>query len=175
MKEVKLNRYAGPFEQIPYQNYVQSPIGQVPMAGDKTRLIFHLSYDFLSQQPDEHRSINFYTDSSLCKVKYKDLDHAIASSLALIKSRLENQDEHVQLYYTKPDVVSVFRVTPIKPQQRHLLVMMAPHPVTQQIFYLFVVEHLRDLIKLFLKEIKEHLSVLEQMLKIYKIKRLVSG
>ena len=44
-----------------------------------------------------------------------------------------------------------------------------------QIFYLFVVEHLRDLIKLFLREIKEHLSVLEQMLRTYKIKRLVSG
>ena len=34
MKEVKLERYAGPFlkSQIPYQHFVQSPIGLVPKA-----------------------------------------------------------------------------------------------------------------------------------------------
>ena len=42
MKEVKEHRYAGPFEQIKFQNYVQSPIGLVPKAGNKTRLIFHV-------------------------------------------------------------------------------------------------------------------------------------
>ena len=29
MKEVKLGRYAGPFESIPYDNFIQSPIGLV--------------------------------------------------------------------------------------------------------------------------------------------------
>ena len=33
MKEVKLKRYAGPFKHIPYQNYIQSPIGLVPKDG----------------------------------------------------------------------------------------------------------------------------------------------
>ena len=44
MKEVKLERFAGPFEQIPYE-HIQSPVGLVPKGknGD-TRLIFHLSY-----------------------------------------------------------------------------------------------------------------------------------
>ena len=30
MNEVLLKRYAGPFEQVPYEYYVQSPIGLVP-------------------------------------------------------------------------------------------------------------------------------------------------
>ena len=49
MKEVKVGRYCRPFEQIPYANYIQSPIGLVPKAGGKMRLIFHLSYDFGGQ------------------------------------------------------------------------------------------------------------------------------
>ena len=46
MKEVKLKRYARPFEQIPYKNdFIQSPIGLVPKDNGKdTRLIFHLSH-----------------------------------------------------------------------------------------------------------------------------------
>ena len=45
MKKVKAERYAGPFEKIPFDNYIQSPIGLVPKDGRKdTRLIFHLSY-----------------------------------------------------------------------------------------------------------------------------------
>ena len=30
MKEVKAGRVAGPFDQIPFDNYIQSPIGLVP-------------------------------------------------------------------------------------------------------------------------------------------------
>ena len=45
MKEVKLKRYAGPFEHVPFSRYILSPIGLVPKDGGKdTRLIFHLSY-----------------------------------------------------------------------------------------------------------------------------------
>ena len=34
MKEVKLKRYAGPFERIPFDDdYIQSPIGLVPKDG----------------------------------------------------------------------------------------------------------------------------------------------
>ena len=46
MKEVKLKRVAGPFDVIPFDNFMQLPIGLVPKAGNKTRLIFHLSYEF---------------------------------------------------------------------------------------------------------------------------------
>ena len=42
MKEVKLKRYAGPYEKIPYKSeYIQSPIGLVPKDDRKdVRLIF---------------------------------------------------------------------------------------------------------------------------------------
>ena len=35
MKEVKEERYAGPFEEITYEFYIQSPIGLVPKDGGK--------------------------------------------------------------------------------------------------------------------------------------------
>ena len=44
MKEVKLKRFAGPFKEPPFENYIQSPIGLVPKSNGDTRLIFHLSY-----------------------------------------------------------------------------------------------------------------------------------
>ena len=80
MKEVKLKRVAGPFKDIPYENFIQSPIGLVPKAGNsgQTRLIFHLSYDF---DKNEERSLNFYTPKSKCSVKYRDLDHAVNAYL----------------------------------------------------------------------------------------------
>ena len=83
MKEVKARRYAGPFENIPYQNYIQSPIGLVPKDGGKqTRLIFHLSYDFKNGE----KSFNHYTPDRLCSVKYNDLDHAVGNCLQLLKN-----------------------------------------------------------------------------------------
>ena len=57
MKEVQLKRYAGPYDKVPFQNYIQSPIGLVPKAGNKTRLIFHLSYRF----PNGNESVNYWT------------------------------------------------------------------------------------------------------------------
>ena len=70
MKEVKVGRYAGPFEKIPFKNYMQSPIGLVPKSGNKTRLIFHLSYQFKSGLG----SLNSNTPKDRCSVKYRDLD-----------------------------------------------------------------------------------------------------
>ena len=46
MKDVSAKRVAGPFDKIPFTNFIQSPIGLVPKAGNKTRLIFHLSFNF---------------------------------------------------------------------------------------------------------------------------------
>ena len=87
MKEVKLKRYAGPYEEIPYEFFVQSPIGLVPKAGGQTRQIFHLSHNFGHEE--RQKSINYHTPDELCSVKYKDLDHAIrtASELSRIINR----------------------------------------------------------------------------------------
>ena len=35
MKEVKAKRFAGPFKNIPFENYIQSPIGLVPKSGNR--------------------------------------------------------------------------------------------------------------------------------------------
>ena len=75
MKEVKAKRYAGPFEKIPFDTFIQSPIGLVPKDnGRDYRLIFHLSYPHNSIKP---RSVNTNTPASKCKVTYCDFDMAI--------------------------------------------------------------------------------------------------
>ena len=84
MKEVKAKRYAGPFSSIPFKNYVQSPIGLVPKAGNQTRLIFHLSYDFGNEANEDGKSINHHTPHELCTVQYNNIDHAIGCSLNLV-------------------------------------------------------------------------------------------
>ena len=83
MKEVKLKWVAGPFLTVPYQNYIQSPIGLVPKdSGHQTRLIFHLSYNF----DDGNGSVNHHKLRHKCTVTYKDLDHAVASCLRVKKA-----------------------------------------------------------------------------------------
>ena len=53
MKEVKLKQVAGPYLEIPFHNYIQSPIGLVPKSGEQqTRLIFHLSFTFKKEKQD---------------------------------------------------------------------------------------------------------------------------
>ena len=82
MKEVKLKRVAGPFESIPFENYIQSPIGLVPKADNQTRLIFHLSYDC---KRDGLQSVNHYTPRDICTVHYKDIDYAVRAYLRVLE------------------------------------------------------------------------------------------
>ena len=88
MKEVKLKRFAGPYSHVLFKSYIQSPVGLVPKHQtdqldqgqrvedqgqsrlNQTRLIFHLSY------PDQ-ASLNHFTPRERCRMKYKDLDHAV--------------------------------------------------------------------------------------------------
>ena len=129
ISEVELNRFAGPFKEIPYEDtYVQSPIGLVPKSGNKTRLIFHLSYNF----KNGNESINYWTPEDMCSVKYEDIDSAVRNCLLLIKE-LGIQT----IYYSKSDLQSGFRILGIKPGQRCLLIMKAQHPRTK-IWFFFV-------------------------------------
>ena len=123
IKEVKLGQFAGPFKDIPFEHYVQSPIGLVPKAGGQQRLIFHLSFDFGPE--DRQKSINHHTPEPLCSVKYNDLDDAILNSLHL----LAECDSSV-VYYAKTDVRSAFRIVPLKVKLFCLLVMMVRNPQT---------------------------------------------
>ena len=83
MKEVKNGRYAGPFDSIPFDSYIQSPIGLVPKAGGKTRLIFHLSYDFKNTG---NPSVNACTPKELCSVKYNDIDNVMENCFASLQT-----------------------------------------------------------------------------------------
>ena len=84
MKEVCTGHVAGPYKEIPFENYAQSPIRLVPKAGstDQTRLIFHLSYDF---KMDGNKLINHYIPKDKCSVKYKDLDFAVEAIPQLVE------------------------------------------------------------------------------------------
>ena len=103
MKEVKLGRYAGPFDKPPFPYYMQSPVGLVPKDnGKQFRLIFHLSYDFGNE--DAKKSFNHHTPQEKCKVKYNDLDHLINNALNWIQSRHVTQG----LYFSTSDLKKCF-------------------------------------------------------------------
>ena len=90
MKEVSYLRVAGPFNEIPFDDYIQSPIGLVPkVGGDQTRLIFHLSYDF---KEEGLKSVNFHTPRSICTVKYRDFDYAVSMFLDLYGEMFDQEE-----------------------------------------------------------------------------------
>ena len=113
MKEVNHKRYAGPYEKIPFNEYLQSPIGLVPKAGNQTRLIFHLSYDFKSG----NKSLNHHTPQNLCSVHYNDIDYAVKTSF---KWKGKNG-----VYYAKTDLKSAFRILGLNIASFRWLVMQA--------------------------------------------------
>ena len=128
MKEVKEKRFAGPFKEIPFDNYVQSPIGLVPKDnGRQTRLIFHLSYDF---KFSGNRSVNFYTPEELCSVKYNDLDYAMKTIFAW-----SDNDDKKQLIFASTDVKSAFRLVPLSPDWYYLLIMKCEDPESGETAY----------------------------------------
>ena len=124
MKEVKLKRFAGPFKKIPFDNYIQSPIGLVPKDGGKvTRLIFHLSYPRTSKQKI---SVNANTPQQVCQVKYSDFNKAIQ---LCVKAR-------VGCNIIKSDISSAFRNVGILKIHWKYLIMKARNP--KDVWYYFV-------------------------------------
>ena len=120
MKEVGAGRYAGPFEDIPFEFYVQSPIGLVPKdRGKKTRLIFHLSY------PKNGDSVNSEIPKDKCTVKYPSFDEAV--KLCLSEGKCCSMG--------KSDMSMAFRNVPLKSSTWFLLVMKAKHPITGKCYY----------------------------------------
>ena len=107
MNEVKDGRFAGPFVQLPFQQYVQSPLGLVPKSGGtKMRLIFHLSYDF--GPLEKERSIGLTEVSSQRGV----------------------------FSFRKNDCSNAFRLVLTLVKQRKIFCMMAIHPSTGEKFFL---------------------------------------
>ena len=125
MKEVKLGRYAGPFSDIPFENYIQSPIGLVPKDGGKDmRLIFHLSYP---RNSSEKLSVNANTPKEICTVSYPDFSEAIQLCMAAGKS----------CKIAKSDMTAVFRNLGIKREHFPFLVMKARNPKDKKFYYFF--------------------------------------
>ena len=125
MKEVKEKRYAGPFKTIPFDNYIQSPIGLVPKdGGKKTRLIFHLSYP---RDEEKGTSINRATPSEMCTVKYKEFDQAVKLCIK----------EGKECYIGKSDMTAAFRHLAMNKKFWKFLVMKAQNPI-DGIWYYFI-------------------------------------
>ena len=120
LKEVRLGRVASPFDEVPFENFIQSPIGLVSKDdGTKTRLIFYFSHDF-----DDYASVNHFTPDKLCSVKYNDLDTAMKLCLKLAKQGAET------VYLAKTDAQSAFRILPLNRSSWSWLVMKAENPQT---------------------------------------------
>ena len=118
---MKEKRYAGPFEKIPFNHYIQSPLGLVPKDGGKdVRLIFHLSYPRY-----KNRSVNANTPSHLCTVKYPDFNEAIQLCIR------EGKFRHI----AKSDMKSAFRNLGIKRKHWKYLVMKAVSPIDGKTYY----------------------------------------
>ena len=121
MKEVKLNRYAGPFEHIPFKFYIQSPIGLVAKDGGKdVRLIFHLSYPRV-----KGISVNENTPKEACSVKYPDFAKAIHLCLKAGKG----------CKIAKSDMKSAFRNLGMSPEDFCWLIMKAESPIDGKTYY----------------------------------------
>ena len=120
MTEVKDKRFAGPFKEVPFDHFIQSPIGLVPKdKGTKTRLIFHLSY------PKKGESVNAGIPHDLCTVQYPSFDEAV--KLCILAGR--------GCSTAKSDMARAFRNIPLRKSDWRFLVMKAEHPLTGETFY----------------------------------------
>ena len=150
MKEVRAGHVTGPFESIPFDNYIQSTVGLVPKAGGKTRMIFHLSYNFTKKKKfnnsdgkaddknaTDEPSLNASTPQEICSVKYNDLDAAVSTCLHLIEYCEKNTSMRTQtvVYLGKTDLSSAFRVLPLKIRCFCWLVFKAEDPKSGKIMY----------------------------------------
>ena len=135
MKEVWDKRVAGPYNSIPFDNYMQLPIGLVPKAADKTRLIFHLSYNFSDREEDG--SLNYFTPKGLCTTQYNDLDYAISCCLEACDKicRLMNSSIDDPIYLSKTDLRSAFCMFLVSQLDWPWLIFKAEHPITGWVAY----------------------------------------
>ena len=123
MKEVKLKRYAGPFEKILFDNYIQSPIGLVPKDNGKdVRLIFHLSHP---RNIKAGVSVNAGMPKEKCAVRYPDFNRAIELCIRAGKS----------CKLSKSDIKSAFRNLCMRIQDLKWLVMKCESPIDGKTYY----------------------------------------
>ena len=122
LKEVENKRYAGSYNEVPFEKFIQSPIRLVPKAGNKTRLIFHLSFDF-----EGLGSVNSWIPKEDCSVKYNDLDAAVQCCILTSKEVMRVKGT-LTIFLGKTDLSNAFRVLPLKISCFCWLVLMARDP-----------------------------------------------
>ena len=123
MKEVQAKCYTGPFKMVPFDYYIQSPIGLVPKDGRKdTRLIFHLSYP-----RNTGRSVNANIPKAKCSVQYPDFADVIRLCMIAGKS----------CKIARSDMRAAFRNLGMLPQDFCLLVMKAVSPLDGETYWFF--------------------------------------
>ena len=106
---------------IPFDNYIQSPIGLVPKdEGKDTRLIFHLSYPC-----GKGTSVNANTPVDMCPVRYPDFNEAI--QLCIRQGR--------GCHIAKSDMKSAFRNLGIRILDWRYLVMKVVSPIDGKTYY----------------------------------------
>ena len=121
MKEVKVKRYAGPYKSIPFDSYIQSPIGLVPKDGGKDcRLIFHLSYP-----RGTGTSLNANTCREGTTVNYPDFDLAVKLCI----------QAGVGCKIGRSDMRSAFRNLGILKKHWKYLIMKARNPLDGEWYY----------------------------------------
>ena len=117
IKEVQAKRVAGPYDVIPFENFIQSPVGLVPKdRGLKTRLIFHLSY------PRNGESVNSGIPEGKCSVKYPDFGEAIQLCIKAGKG----------CRIGKSDFSAAFCHAPLSRDCWKFLIMKAENPKTEK-------------------------------------------
>ena len=134
MTEVKDGRMAGPFRDIPFNNYIQSPVGLVPKSGNRTRMIFHLSFNFGSESQEDEQSLNACTPKEICSVRYNDLDDAVQNCIVVSKFALDENGQET-VFLGKTDLSMAFRVLPMKKGCYCWLVLKAVDPSDNTVKY----------------------------------------
>ena len=118
---------------MPDHLYMQSPAGLVPKSGGRTRLIFHLSYNF----KDGKGSLNSNTPREKCSVKYRDLDTAVKQCLLALEEakEMKEDNEGKTIFLGKTDLSMAFRVLPLKIKCFCWLVLKAEDPKDGKVKY----------------------------------------
>ena len=125
--------FAGPFESVPFDNYIQSPIGLVPKKGNKTRFIFHLSFNF-GEGSEKDPSVNAATPKEWCTVHYNDLDTAVKQCILMSEEAYINCGSKT-FVLGKTDLSNAFRVLPLSLSSLCWVVLKAEDPRDGKIKY----------------------------------------
>ena len=112
-KEVGLHRRAGPFDTPPFPNLMICPIGVVVKKfTSKLRLVHDYSYPKKGAQ--QHTSVNYHIPDDMRDTLLSSFDEALE---LLLQARALGYD----IYMTKIDIDSAYRLIPIHPFDYHLL------------------------------------------------------